>query len=166
MENNLNFLFLWITAMTRTSYVICGGQCKWKYGPHVKKVLMNFRVTWKSVELPTLFFKDFIYFSGREREWMNEWGEGQRENQTPCWDGSPTCGSIPGPQDYDLSWRQPLDWLSDPGTLSLWLLFLAQDPGFKPCVGLCMGHGAYLKKKSINDFKTVTAEHEANHEAF
>ena len=41
-------------------------------------------------------------------------GKGQRgrEKQIPYWAGSLMWGSIPGPWDNDLSWRQMLNWLS------------------------------------------------------
>ena len=62
------------------------------------------------------FFKDFISLFERQRTWR---GEEQREKQTPCWAGSPTQDSIPGPWDHDLSRRQTLNWLSHPDALGL-----------------------------------------------
>ena len=41
-----------------------------------------------------------------------------RGEQTPLWAGSPMWGLIPGPWDPDLSWRQMLNQLSHPGTLT------------------------------------------------
>ena len=63
-----------------------------------------------------LFFKILFIW-----ESMHTWveavaEEGGGEKQTPCWAESPTQGSIPGPWDHDLSWRQTLNGLSHPGT--------------------------------------------------
>ena len=59
------------------------------------------------------FFKDFIYLFGRERQREREHkqGEWEREKQASRGAGSPMCGSIQGPWDHDLSWRQMFnDW--------------------------------------------------------
>ena len=44
----------------------------------------------------------------RDIERENKMGEGQRkrEKQTPRWTESPPWGSIPGPWDHELSWKQ------------------------------------------------------------
>lgn len=55
-----------------------------------------------------IFFEDFICERERER------GKCQREKQIPYWAGSLRQGSIPGPQDHNLSLKQPLNWLSPP----------------------------------------------------
>ena len=79
------------------------------------------------VHFSTFFLILFIYLKGE-----HEWEEGQKEKgkQTPRWAGRPTWGSIPGPQDHDLSQRQMLNQLSYPGVPQL-LLFN---------FGLCLPH--------------------------
>ena len=71
-------------------------------------------------QMPSSFFFFFFkifYLSERERESTNM-GKGQRERekQTPPRSRKPMYGSIPGPWDHDLSWRQTLNQLSHPGT--------------------------------------------------
>ena len=54
----------------------------------------------------------FIWHRERQRE-RGEWvctGR-QREKQAPCWSRSPMQGSIPGPQDHDLSRRHMFNWM-------------------------------------------------------
>ena len=43
----------------------------------------------------------------------------EREKQTPQWAESPKQGSIPGPQDHDLSLKQMIKQLSKPGILEV-----------------------------------------------
>ena len=47
----------------------------------------------------------------------------ERDRQASHWSESLTCGSIPGPWDHDLSQRQMLNWLSHPGTPSIFFFF-------------------------------------------
>ena len=49
-----------------------------------------------------VFFKDFIW----ERQHESKEGQREREMYTPCWAGSLMWGSIPEPQDHDLSWSR------------------------------------------------------------
>ena len=55
-----------------------------------------------------------LFIWHRERAEVGGTAEGEGEVGS-CWAGSPTPGSIPGPQDHDLSWRQTLNQLSHPG---------------------------------------------------
>ena len=75
---------------------------------------------------------------GFEAQWLIDWlidwliyererkrpraGVGQREKLTPCWAGTLMWGSIPGPQDHDLSWRQTLNSLSHSGASQCYIL--------------------------------------------
>jgi len=69
------------------------------------------------------FFKDFIIHL-RERETARESRSGEeREQQAPRKGGNPTWGSIPGPQDHDLSGRQTPNPLSHPG-VPIWYYLL------------------------------------------
>jgi len=56
------------------------------------------------------------------REIVSGWGEEQRERdeQTPHQVQSPMGGSIPGPQDLDLSRSQTFNRLSHPGAQNDW----------------------------------------------
>ena len=59
------------------------------------------------------FSKDFIYLFERDRETeiVTESMSGEeREKQPPCWAGSLTQDSIPGPGEHDLIRRQTTDW--------------------------------------------------------
>ena len=67
---------------------------------------------WSGLKLK--FLKRF-YLSEREREQQSNSGE-EREKQIPCWVGSLMRGSIPGPQDHDLSQKQRVNQLSHPDT--------------------------------------------------
>ena len=101
----------------------------WKWSPKQSTCLFYFvyykplRPLWKTTneELDSPLFFKTIYFiflkslfdrestsrgSGRQRE---------KEEQVPHWTGSPMQGSVPGPWDHDLSWRQTLNQLSHPG---------------------------------------------------
>jgi len=50
------------------------------------------------------FFKDFIYLLDREpKQGEQQREKQQREKQAPRRAGSPMRGSIPGPEDHDLS---------------------------------------------------------------
>ena len=66
------------------------------------------------------FLKIFFSIWELGSEWTRKskhesgWGA-EREKQTSHWAGSPTQGSIPGPSDHDLSWRQTLNWMSHLG---------------------------------------------------
>ena len=69
----------------------------------------------------SLFFKkDFVYLlrereKGREQERTSMWGQREREKQTPHLAESMTPqGSIPGPWDHDLCWRQMPNRLNHP----------------------------------------------------
>ena len=64
------------------------------------------------------FSLKILFIWGRERE--NEQLEGQRERgkQTP-WAGNLMCSLIQGLWNHDLSWRQMLNQLSYPGTLTM-----------------------------------------------
>jgi len=53
-----------------------------------------------------------------------EWGQREREKQTPCWVGSLTWGSIPEPREQDLSQRQMLDHLSYAGAPAVLFLIV------------------------------------------
>ena len=57
--------------------------------------------------------KDFIYLRERETAW--DW---QGRGADSPLSGEPNWGLIPGPWDPDLSWRQMLNQLSHPGTLT------------------------------------------------
>ena len=62
------------------------------------------------------FLKDFINLRERERENTVSWeGQRVREKQTLAEHGGPTCDSISGPWDHDLSGRPMLKGLSPPG---------------------------------------------------
>ena len=63
----------------------------------------------------------FIDSLEKEKESMSS-EEEQREKQIPRWAKSPVQGSIPGPWDHDLTWRQMLNWLSHPGTHKIVIL--------------------------------------------
>ena len=70
--------------------------------------------------------KDFSFLWERERKSMSRrgWVEAESKKQTLCWEGSPTQGSIPGPQNHDLNQRQTLNQ----GTLScfyFWFFLLS-----------------------------------------
>ena len=61
----------------------------------------------------------FIYLTERERE-RERTSRGnsrqrEREKQASCWARNPMWGWIPGPRDHDLSQRQTLNRLSQPG---------------------------------------------------
>ena len=57
----------------------------------------------------------FIHLWERERTQVEGGAEAEGEAD-PLWAGSLTWGSIPGPSDHDLSWRQMLNWPSHPDT--------------------------------------------------
>ena len=71
--------------------------------------LISFFITSLSQRL----FKDFIYLRERETAW--DW---QGRGADSPLSGEPNWGLIPGPWDPDLSWRQMLNQLSHPGTLT------------------------------------------------
>ena len=62
-------------------------------------------------------FNLFIWDRERENAQAGERGRGKKEKQTPSWAGSQTQGSIPGPLDHDLSWRQMCNYLSHASAL-------------------------------------------------
>ena len=83
------------------------------------------------------FLKDFIYLFERETEIVTEIAkestrEEEREKQTPCSAGSPMQGSISGPWDHDLSWRQMLKWLSHPA-IPIYLIVVNFILAFNSC---------------------------------
>ena len=57
------------------------------------------------------FLKDFICLFERAQP---GWVQREREKQVPHEQGAQTQGSIPGPKDHDLSWRQMLNRPSHP----------------------------------------------------
>ena len=59
----------------------------------------------------------------RERENMHMSGR-EGEKQTPCSARSPTCSSIPGPGNHDLSGRQTFNQLSHQVPLLCWFLHM------------------------------------------
>ena len=63
------------------------------------------------------FKKRFYLFWKSMREKAHEGRERQKqsEKQAPCWAGTLTQGSIPGPWYHDVSWRQNLNLLSHSG---------------------------------------------------
>ena len=70
-----------------------------------------------------LSFWNILFIYLKERVSMSI-GEGQRQREKiPHWAGSPMWDLIPGPQDHDLTWRQMLNQLSQPGAAGL--LFLS-----------------------------------------
>ena len=60
--------------------------------------------------LTKIFFLDWLI------DWRVHMDRGQREKQTPHWAGNLMQGSIPGPQDHNLSQKQTPKQLSHPGT--------------------------------------------------
>ena len=63
-----------------------------------------------------LRFSFNVFIWERKNKRTSGKGQKEREKQTSPWAGTPTWGSIPGPQDHDLSWRQMFNQLSHPGT--------------------------------------------------
>ena len=73
-----------------------------------------------------LFFLRFYLFWERERKRARVRGKGQgrKRSRLPAKQGGLTWGSIPGPQDHDLTHRQTLKWLRHPGTPSFILIYI------------------------------------------
>ena len=61
-----------------------------------------------------ILLQDFIWESEWEKKSISQ-RERQREKQTPHWTRNLTQGSIPEPDDHDLSQRQQLSQLNHPG---------------------------------------------------
>ena len=103
--------------------------CDFLWGFKISWVPENIRPTYLAVEGGlfsslahndgSTLFRPFVlrfYLFERKQEARENKRRGvQRKKQTPRWAGSQMWGSIPGPWDYDLSWRQLLNWLSHPG---------------------------------------------------
>ena len=105
--------------------VLSGVTCEWMSPPLSVVDLVITSNEWKRMQLIACVFRDFnkrycgflfkkniylfIHQSHRERERGRETGRGRSRLHA----GSPTCDSIPGPQDHTLSQRQMLNcWAS------------------------------------------------------
>ena len=91
--------------------------------------------------MPFFFFVKTLLIWQREREHKQRSGrQREREQESPHWAWRPVWGSIPRPQDHDLSQRQRFNQLSYPCTLynvfyiSVSLCSDSIDPILKPPV--------------------------------
>ena len=84
----------------------------WYYFLKLIFELNNFHCALKKKK-QKLFFK--ILFEIESKQERAGAGEQREEKQAPHWAGSRMWGSIPGPQDHDLSRRQMLNQLHHPG---------------------------------------------------
>lgn len=94
-----------------------------------------------------IFFKILlIYLFEKTEQNQGEW-QREREKQTPHRAGSLTQGSIPGPWDHELSWKQTLHQLNHPGALKAALSFVV---GHQETFTTLINEHMYLQKLNIN----------------
>lgn len=72
--------------------------------------------------IKVLFFLRILFIYLTQREKAHRQGKREKEKQAPHWARSLMQGSIPGPQDHDLSQRQMFNQLSHPGTPIFYIL--------------------------------------------
>ena len=138
---------------------------KWGYSLTERTVVRNKKMLENTLMFTVaLFFKKILFDTKSEHKCRSA---REREKQAPRWARSSTWGSVPGPRNHDLSWRQTLHRLSHPGAPTAALFTVAQirkqstcplinEEIKKWCVNPHKHNGYYsaIKKKKMLPFAT------------